>query len=474
MTLEHDLCSLLGSKGWVSAAESEPWRRDWLDRHGELPLGVARPATTDETAGVLALCAAANVPVTPQGGNTNLTGAAVLGGAGGVILSMARMDRIEALDDAGATIQVEAGVVLSRLHSHLEGTGLMFPIHIGAEGSAQIGGLIATNAGGSHAFRFGMMQDLVFGIEAVLPDGQVWNGLRRVQKDNAGYQLRKLFCGSEGTLGVVTRAVLKLSPAPVKRITALLAVTHTAAAIALAARYRAVAGEFLTALEFFSDLGLGMALDTIPGLSFPLERRAPVYMLIEAAAGSEHVPLDAILEEMMERAIQSGDVLDGTVARSESQRQALWRLPEEQPEGQKRSGAQLKHDISVPPGALSEFLERAAVECEKLLSGVQINAFGHLGDGNVHYNLSPPPGQPGFVGKDHELAEALGRLATRMDGSFAAEDGLGRAKIALADRLRDPVERRLMARIKSGFDPGGILNPGVIVAEEENCGFDPP
>lgn len=465
MTLEHDLISLLGSKGWVSTKESKPWQRDWLDRHGEEPLGVARPVTTNETAAVLALCAATNVPVTPQGGNTSLTGAAVLGSAGGVILSMARMDRIAAIDDAGATIQVEAGVVLSRLHSHLEGTGLMFPMHIGAEGSAQIGGLIATNAGGSHAFRFGMMQDLVLGIEVVLPDGQVWNGLRRVQKDNAGYQLRKLFCGSEGTLGVVTRAILKLSPAPVKRITALLAVADTATAISLATRYRAEAGEFLTALEFFSDLGLGMALETIPGLSFPFEQRAPVYMLIEAATGSELVPLDRIVEELMERAMLSGDVLDGTVARSERQRQALWRLREEQPEGQKRSGAQIKHDISVPPGALAEFLDRAAVECERHLPGVRINAFGHLGDGNVHYNLSPPLGQAGFDGKDTVLAEALGQVATRMDGSFAAEHGLGRSKIALADRLRDPLERGLMSRLKAGFDPAGCMNPGVVVAQ---------
>lgn len=379
------------------------------------------------------------------------------------MVSLARMSAISPIDTAEAIVEVEAGVVLARLHQFLEGTGLMFPMHIGAEGSAQIGGLIGTNAGGSHAFRYGMMQDLVLGLEVVLADGTVWDGMRRVQKDNAGYQLRKLFCGAEGTLGIVTRAVLKLSPEPVQHVTALLAVRDIAAAVDLAARYRARAGEFLTSLEFFSDVGLDMALTNIPDLRFSLTHRSPAYVLIEAGAGSAHVPLEAILAEMMEAGFADGTVIDGVLATSEAQRAALWRLREEQPEAQRREAAQLKHDISVPPGAMGEFLKRAAILCEEILEGVRISPFGHLGDGNVHYNLSPPLGNDGFSGLESVFAVRLGKLATELGGSFAAEHGLGRAKVALADELRDPVERHLMKRLKTSFDDAELLNPGVVV-----------
>lgn len=468
MNLEDKLASLLGEKGWIGAADSAAWRRDWLSKFGELPLGVARPISIAEVSAVLKLCAAVEVPVVPQGGNTSLAGAAVLGSKGGVILSLSRMDKIGEVDKAGGTITVGAGVVLANLHEQLDGSGLMFPLHIGAEGSAQIGGLIGTNAGGSHAFRYGMMQDLVLGLEVVLPDGTVWDGMRRVQKDNSGYQLRKLFCGAEGTLGVVTRAILKLVPTPIAETTCLLAVPDMAAAIEVAAQCRAKAGEFLSALEFFSDVGLDMALINIPDLSFPLQKRSPFYILVEAGAGSPQVPIEAIFSEILEDCFSIGLVVDGAIAMSKAQRNAFWRIREEQPEGQRREGAQLKHDLSVPPQLLAEFLTRAASECQTILDGVRINPFGHVGDGNVHYNLSPPTGQKDFAGLQDVFALRLGRLADEMGGSFAAEHGLGRTKVALADKLRASVERELMARVKSAFDTKGTLNPGVITATP-NC-----
>ncbi|MDV4144351.1 FAD-binding oxidoreductase [Shimia sp. FJ5] len=464
MNLEDKLASLLGGQGWIGAADSAAWHRDWLNKFGELPLGVARPMSIAEVSEVLKLCAAVEVPVVPQGGNTSLAGAAVVGSKGGVILSLSRMDKIGEVDKAGGTITVGAGAVLANLHEQLDGSGFMFPLHIGAEGSAQIGGLIGTNAGGSHAFRHGMMQDLVLGLEVVLPDGTVWEGMRRVQKDNAGYQLRKLFCGAEGTLGVVTRAVLKLVPTPIAETTCLLAVRDMAAAIEVAAQCRAKAGEFLSALEFFSDVGLDMALINIPDLSFPLQQRSPFYILVEAGAGSPQVPIEAIFSEILEYCFSIGLVVDGAIAMSKAQRNAFWRIREEQPEGQRREGAQLKHDLSVPPQLLADFLERASSECQTILDGVRINPFGHLGDGNVHYNLSPPLGEKGFFGLEETFALRLGWLATEMGGSFAAEHGLGRAKVALADQLRDPLERALMARLKSAFDEKGNFNPGVIVA----------
>lgn len=468
MNLEDKLASLLGEQGWIGAADSAAWRRDWLNKFGELPLGVARPMSIAEVSAVLKLCAAAEVPVVPQGGNTSLAGAAVLSNKGGVILSLSRMNNIGEVDQAGGTITVAAGTVLANLHEHLDGSGFMFPLHIGAEGSAQIGGLVGTNAGGSHAFRFGMMQDLVLGLEVVLPDGSVWDGMRRVQKDNAGYQLRKLFCGAEGTLGVVTRVVLKLVAEPAHQSTALLAVPDMASAVEVASLYRAKAGEFLNALEFFSDTGLDMAIRNIPDLTCPLQQRAPFYVLVEAGACSPKVPIEAIFSEITEDCFNVGLVVDGAMAMSKAQRNAFWRIREEQPEGQRREGAQLKHDLSVPPQLLAEFLTRAASECQTILDGVRINPFGHVGDGNVHYNLSPPKGQKDFAGLQDVFALRLGRLADEMGGSFAAEHGLGRTKVALADKLRASVERELMARVKSAFDTKGTLNPGVITATP-NC-----
>lgn len=467
--LPRQLADILGPRGWVAGSDAAPWQRDWLDRYGEPPSGVARPASTAEVAAVMRACHAAGVAVVPQGGNTGLCGGAVLDRPGGIILSLARMAAIGVPDPASGAIEVEAGAVLATLHQALDGTGLMFPLHLGAEGSARIGGLIGTNAGGSHAFRYGMMGDLVLGLEAVLPDGTVWNGLRAVQKDNAGYQLRRVFVGSEGSLGIVTRAVLRLFPAPRQRASALLALPDLAAAVAFGTRLRAEAGEFLTGLEFFSDLGLDLALKHVPSVAYPLSGRGGAYVVIELASGSDLVPLDDILGGVLEWGMGLGLVLDGALAASEAQRAAFWRLREEQPEGQRLEGPQLKHDIAVPPGRIAEFVDQAAAQCRALLPGVRINPFGHLGDGNIHYNLSPPPGAPDFAGTEAVLALHLARLATDMGGSFAAEHGLGRSKVALADALRPPAERALMAALKRAFDPSGGLNPGVVVGQPQSC-----
>ncbi len=462
--LSTKLMVLLGPEGWVGSEHCQQWQRDWLDQCGEVPLGVARPKSTAEVADVLRLCNAADVPVVPQGGNTGLVGAGVLGEPGGIILSLSRMNAILSPDLSSGSILLEAGVILEKLHQYLEGTGLMFPMHLGSEGSAQIGGLVATNAGGSHAFRYGMMQDLVLGLEVVLCDGTVWDGMRAVQKDNAGYQLRKLFCGSEGTLGVVTKAVLKLSPQPRQQFTSLIAVTSASGLIELRKKLRAEAEEFLIAMEFFSDVGLGIALENIPGLFFPLKSRASFYLIVEAGSGSMQVPLDSILTEVIQWGMDAGIIIDGSVANSEAQKKAFWCLREEQPEGQRRLGAQLKHDISVPPGRLVEFLDLAKNECSEILGAVRTNVFGHLGDGNVHYNLSPPLGQRSFLGLDNQFALKLGELATDMGGSFAAEHGIGRSKTALADCLRDPVERNLMGCVKKALDLEIQLNPDVLVS----------
>ncbi|MBZ9765316.1 FAD-binding oxidoreductase [Mesorhizobium sp. CA6] len=457
------LRGILGPKGWLSGDDAQPYQRDWLNRYGVRPVGVARPASTAEVAAVVKACRQAGLAVVPQGGNTGLCGGAVAEQPDAVIVSLSRMTAIGEPDPESGSIAVEAGVVLAALHEALEPRGLMFPVHLGAEGSARIGGLIGINAGGSQAFRFGMMQDLVLGLEVVMTDGTVWDGMRAVQKDNAGYQLRKLFCGSEGTLGIVTRAILRLYPSPKQRASALLVMSDFAAAVSFGAFLRGEAGEFLAGLEFFSDVGLTLALKHLPDLAYQLETRGDVYLLVEMASGSTRVPLDDILGSALEWGMEQGLVVDGALANSGAQRAQFWRLREEQPEGQRLEGEQLKHDISVPPGAIARFIEAGAKLCHKILPGVRINPFGHLGDGNIHYNLSPPAGRADFDGKAAAFAEALAASATDMGGSFAAEHGLGRAKIAMADRNRSPVERELMARLKDAFDPSGMMNPSVLV-----------
>ena len=454
----------LGPLGWLTGADTMPYRRDWLDRFGVEPLGVARPANVQEVAQVLRAARAMGVAVVPQGGNTGLCGAAVAV-TPAVILSLNRMADMGALDADGATIELGAGVVLGDLHARLDGSGLGFPLHLGAEGSARIGGLIATNAGGALAFRHGTMADLVLGLEVVLPDGQIWNGLRGVQKDNAGYALRRLFAGSEGSLGVITRAVLRLTPAPRQVTTALLALPDAAALLAFGRHLRAHAGEFLAALEFFSDQGLDWALAHLD-LGWPLQARAPFYLLVELSSTSGHVALEDILTEALATGIEQSWVLDGAMASNAAQRAAFWRLREEQPEGQRREAGQVKHDISVPVGRIPAFLTQAEQLCQAHQNGMRINPFGHLGDGNIHYNISPPRGA-GFGPAITSLSHELCALAQAMGGSFAAEHGLGRTKVALADALRSPVERDLMAAIKKALDPAGLMNPGVILADSK-------
>jgi FAD/FMN-containing dehydrogenase len=464
--LIRKLEAIVGEHGWLQGPDASAYGRDWLDQYGMPPLGVARPRSGHQVAAVVRACADAGVAIVPQGGNTGLCGGSVSADGAAVIVSLSRMNGIGRVDPVGRCAEVEAGAVLRRVHEATADSCLMFPLRLGSEGSAQIGGLIATNAGGSHALRYGLMQDLVLGLEVVLADGRVWNGMRPVMKDNAGYQLRQLFCGSEGTLGIVTRAVLRLYPMPRQAITALIAVPGMDDALRFAARLRGQAEEFLTGLEFISDTGVGFVLKHIPDLAFPLRIRAPFYLLIECAASSVLVPLEDLWEEVLADAMEEGWVLDGTVAASEQQSRHFWRLREELPEGQRREGLQIKNDISVPVASLGVFLDKAGAAVETVLPGVRINPFGHLADGNVHYNISPPEGQADFVGREDALRLAVARIAQSLGGSFAAEHGLGRSKVFLADMLRPPVERALMRELKHALDPAGSLNPNVVVRAE--------
>lgn len=464
--ISKSLRDLLGQKRWITGNECISWQRDWLDSYGEEPLGVAIPKTVSELQAIISICYQNQIAIVPQGGNTSLVGSAVLGSPGGIILSLSKMNKILSLDISSGIIIVEPGVILENLHEYLRDTNLMLPMHLGSEGSAQIGGLIATNAGGNNAFRYGMMQDLVYGLEVVLADGSIWNGMRHVQKDNSGYQLRKIFCGSEGTLGVISKAVLKLVPKPSQTLTSLFVINEASHLIKIANKLKTECGEFLSAMEFFSDTGMQIALDNIPNLLFPLSSRGKYYFLVELHACSKKVPLELIFSEIIESAFEEEIIIDGSIATSEKQRKIFWRLRDEQPEGQKRLGYQLKHDISVPPGKLVSFLNDADKICNELLPGTRINPFGHIGDGNVHYNLSPPLGAKSFKNLDSKFSFRLSKLVEDLGGSFAAEHGIGRSKLELNYQLRSPIEKKLMHAIKKSFDTKNNLNPGAVVVKK--------
>ncbi|WP_166418342.1 FAD-binding oxidoreductase [Cochlodiniinecator piscidefendens] len=467
MTLQNELAKLLGPKGWLSS-DKESYETDWLKMQSHQSLGVARPCSTAEVSSVLKLAHEAGVPVIPQGGNTSLCAGAVPEMPGHIIISLNRMNKATSVDPLAFSAVVEAGVVLAALHERVQEDNLAFPMHLGAEGSAQIGGLISTNAGGSHALRYGMMQDLVLGLEVVLPNGQIWNGLRPLVKDNAGYQLRRLFCGAEGTLGIITRAALRLHPAPVARETALLAIPDLEAMVRVGARLRHSFGEFISALEFFADDGLAMVLNHVDGIKFPLENHAPAYILLELSTSAPGVDLAQMMETALSDAFEASLITDGTIAANDAQRAAMWKIREEIPEGQRREGPQIKHDIAVPVASVGRFIMDMAPRLDAILPGVRINPFGHLGDGNIHYNLSPPEKQGEFGDHKAALSLCIYEAAEQIGGSFAAEHGLGRTKVHFADQLRDASERQMMQKIKFALDPQSQLNPGVILTATQS------
>ena len=458
-----DIIQILGPKGFLGGPEAKLWQKDWLNNVGEAPLCILRPDSTQKVVECINFCSNNDLEVVIRGGNTSLVGGSVLGKPGGVILSLDRMNRISHLDNLSGFIEVESGVLLKQLHDYLDDQSWIFPMHLGSEGSAHIGGLIGTNAGGSHAFRFGMMQDLVLGMEVVLPNGEIWNGLRCVQKDNSGYQLRKLFCGAEGTLGVVTRAILKLSPKPLKRETFLLCLESVDLAVQVSSKLRRELGDFISALEFFSDTGLDLLIKNIPNRSIPIGIRAPFYLLAEIETQCLEINLMEIFTNLILSLQNKHLILDGIHASSENKRKQLWKLREEQPEGQRLEGIQIKNDISVPPSKIPDFLNQCIKKCESILPGIRINPFGHLGDGNIHLNLSPPEKYTDFQKKDLELVETIADLVENMSGSFAAEHGLGRFKINMAQKLRSKTERELMKSIYNSINSKRILNQGIIL-----------
>ncbi|MCK5545917.1 MAG: FAD-binding oxidoreductase [Rhodospirillaceae bacterium] len=457
--------SLLGPKGW-SEDEEKLAPRLVEERglfKGSSPL-LAMPANTDEVSGVMKIAFAANISVVPQGGNTGLVGGGVPSD-GEIIISLERMNRIEDVNPIDMSMTVEAGCILANVQAAAADAGAYFPLSLGSEGSCQIGGNLSTNAGGVQVFRYGNARELALGLEVVMADGRIWNGLQSLRKDNSGYDLKQLFIGSEGTLGVITRATLRLFPAPNAYATALAGCTSYEDALKLFLHARANIGEQLSAVEVMDSFAIELAVRHIPNCHDPFNEKQNVYVLLEATSTNPNAALGDLMEKVLSEAMDNGLAVDVVIAQSESQREGLWRLRDGIPEAQKKEGGSIKHDISVPISKVPEFISRATELVKKEIPGVRPVPFGHLGDGNIHFNLTQPENadKQEYLSNWGRINALVHDLAINMGGSFSAEHGIGLLKVGDMNNFKRGDGVALMTQLKKALDPKNTLNPGKVL-----------
>jgi FAD/FMN-containing dehydrogenase len=458
---------IVGPRGWIAEpSDIEPYLVEARRLYRGATQLVVRPASTAEVAAVVGVCAAAKLAIVPQGGNTGLVGGSVPPtDRDNIVLALGRMNRIRTIDTNNFTMTVEAGCILADLQRAAAEADRLFPLSLGAEGSCQIGGNISTNAGGIAVLRYGNTRELTLGVEAVLADGSVWDGLRGLRKDNTGYDLKQLFIGGEGTLGIVTAATVKLFPKPREIETALLGLGRIADAMALFARARAATADQLTAFELIPRAGLDLALEHVPGTIDPLAAHHPWYVLVEMSSSQDRSGIRALLERLLEAALEEGLVADGVIAESGAQARQLWRIREAIVEAQLCSGS-IKHDVSVPVSRVADFIVRASAAVGDRLPGIRPIAFGHVGDGNIHFNLTQPDGidKDAYLARWQEFNDIVHRVVRELGGSISAEHGVGIMKRDEITHYKPAVEIELMRRIKRALDPDAIMNPGKLVS----------
>lgn len=459
------ICELVGPIGWIDAAdEMQPYLHEERGLYEGTAAAVVKPASTAEVAAVLKLCNEAGLGVVPLGGNTGLVGGGVpdFPDGQGIVLSTQRLNAVRDVDALNQTITVEAGVILAEIQRIAEEAGTLFPLSLGAEGSCQIGGNLSTNAGGVQVLRYGNARDLVLGLEVVLADGRIWNGLRALRKDNTGYDLKHLFIGAEGTLGIITAAVLKLFPRPPARETALCAAGDAGSLLQVLKRMRNSAGEALSAFEIMNRFGIEIAEKHVPSANDPFDEPHREYALIELSGGNG---IRETLETVLEEALEDGLIDDAVLAASTAQSDELWAIREAIPEAQKHEGGSIKHDVSVPVSSVGDFLEEATSLVEAELPGVRVCAFGHAGDGNIHFNLSQPPGadKGAYLENWGRINRLIHDMVMGMGGSFSAEHGIGQLKRGDLVRYKSDVELSLMKAMKMTLDPKNIMNPGKVI-----------
>jgi len=465
--LIEQLNSIVGNAAVITdPQDAAPYATDWRKRYFGKPLAVVKPASTAEVAAVVKLCAATGTAIVPQGGNTGLCGGATPDAGGSqIVLKLSRLNRVRAVDAVNNTITVEAGCVLANLQRSAADAGRLFPLSLAAEGSCEIGGNLSTNAGGTAVLRYGNARDLVLGLEVVLPDGQIWDGLRGLRKDNTGYDLKQLFVGAEGTLGIITAAVLKLFPRPRARATALVALASPARALELLSYMQGACGDRVTGFELMSAYCLSLVAKHFPSTQLPLPLSHAQYVLLELSDTASAENLDAALQDALGEASERGLILDAAVAASETQAAALWALRENIPEAQVHEGMQIKHDVSVPISRIAEYISVTDAALQRAFPGVRMVTFGHLGDGNLHYNIAPPEDgdEDAFMARASEVSRVVHDSAARFAGSISAEHGLGQYKRDAILRYKSPLEMDLMRKIKAALDPQGIMNPGKVL-----------
>ena len=444
----------------------EPFENDWRGQFHGRALAVVKPGNTDEVSRVVQLLAREKLAIVPQGGNTSLCGGSVPDNSGRqVIVNLSRMNRVRGVDPSNNTMTVEAGCVLANIQQAADQHDRLFPLSLGAEGSCEIGGNLSTNAGGTGVLRYGNTRELVLGLEVVLPDGRVWDGLRSLRKDNTGYDLKHLFVGAEGTLGIITAAVLKLFPKPRSQATALVALDSPDSALKLLAKLREQVGERVTGFELISRICIDLVLKHIPNTRDPLPAASPWYVLVELSDSTEGRMLDTLLEEALGVAAEAELLTDAVIAASDTQRKELWALRENVSEAQKLDGVSIKHDVSVPVSRVPEFIERASAALVAAFPDIRIVAFGHMGDGNVHYNCGKPGADEAsrFYGESPEVNHIVYKVVAALNGSISAEHGLGVLKVDEIKQYKSALELDLMRSIKRTLDPDGIMNPGKVL-----------
>lgn len=448
--------------------DTAPYLQDWRGVYRGEALAVVRPADVNQVAEVVRQCAAAAIPVIPQGGNTSLCGASVPSGNAppGVMISLQRMTAIRAIDVQNNTITVESGCSLQTLRDRAEAAGRLFPLSLAAQGSCTVGGNLSTNAGGVNVLRYGNMRDQALGLEVVLADGRIWHGLRGLRKDNTGYDLKHLFIAAEGTLGIITAAVLKLYPAPRNRATAWLALPDATSAVALLGLLRREFGERVTGFELVGAPALELVIKHMPNARNPLaEAGAPWFVLAELTDTQEGLALHEHYEAVLGEALETGLILDASLASSIAQADALWALRENISEAQRLEGLSIKHDIAVPVSCIPEFIDQAGRALQNYFGQVRIVCFGHVGDGNLHYNLSAsaPQQVPAFIARTAEANRIVHDLVAAFAGSISAEHGIGQLKRGELRHYKSALELELMQKIKDALDPQGIMNPGKVL-----------
>ncbi len=462
----------LGPRGFTrDPADMAPWLEDWRKRCRGAAAAMLSPGSTEEVVDIVRLCAEARVPLVPQGGNSSMVAGAIPPAEGGtLLLSMRRMNRIRSISSSAGSAVCEAGVILSNLHEAAAAVGRRFPLSLGAKGSATIGGLISTNAGGTQVLRFGTMRSLVNGLEAVLPDGSLFSSLAPLKKDNRGYDLRQLLIGAEGTLGIVTAANLKLIDAVGSRAVAWIGLASPEKALDLLRLLESATGEAVESFELMPRVALDLVLAHIPGTQPPLAGIHEWNVLVEATAPMVAPSPEKALGRALMTAIETGVAEDAVIAASEAQAEALWHLRESIAEAEKEDGPAAKHDVSVEVAEMPRFMTSAAAEVEARFPGTKVIAFGHLGDGNVHFNVRAPAGACNWIAEEgHRVTAFVHDLVVAAGGSISAEHGIGQLRLSELARVGDPARLGAMRAIKKALDPNGIMNPGKLVPPEASA-----